>query len=107
MPIPHQIAQKLHAVSEEGIERAHDLIDLQIIGVNETIDYSLTKNVCTRLFNFRKLQAWPPAVVKGDNWDSLYTAQVGDLDVFANVDEAIAWANDFIHTIDSYEFEIM
>jgi len=103
MPIPHQIAQKLHAVSGEGSERAHDLIDLQIIAINETIDYSHTQNACTRLFNSRKLQVWPPTVVKGNNWDSLYTAQASGLDVLVTVDDAVDWANNLIRTIDSAE----
>lgn len=30
MRLEHQIAQKLHAASSPGSERAHDLIDLQI-----------------------------------------------------------------------------
>jgi hypothetical protein len=101
MPIPHQIAQKLHAVSRDGSERAHDLLDLQIIANFESIDYALTKNACVRLFNSRKLQAWPPTIAKGDNWDSLYAAQIADLDVARTVDEAVDWANDLIRTIDN------
>lgn len=31
MALKHQIAQKLHGVSEPGSERAHDLVDLQLI----------------------------------------------------------------------------
>jgi hypothetical protein len=40
MPIHHQIAQKIHALSAEGSERAHDLIDLQLISKNMTIQTS-------------------------------------------------------------------
>jgi len=101
MPIHHQVAQKLHAVSGDGSERAHDLLDLQIIAKNETIDYVLTKNACIRLFNSRKMQIWPPTVTKGDNWDSLYTARIGDLNVAHTVDEAVDWVNDLIHEIDN------
>ena len=37
MQIHHQIAQKLHGLSDEGSERAHDLVDLQLM-VENAID---------------------------------------------------------------------
>jgi hypothetical protein len=100
MPISHQLAQKLHALSDEGSERAHDLIDLQIIVHNEEIDYIKTKEACIRLFASRKLQAWPPTVVKGDNWESLYDAQTAALDVLTSLDDAVVWVNALIHRIE-------
>ncbi|MDR0852816.1 MAG: nucleotidyl transferase AbiEii/AbiGii toxin family protein [Clostridiales Family XIII bacterium] len=99
LPIHHQIAQKLHAVSGEGSERAHDLIDLQVIEKNEKINYALTKEACLRLFESRKMQSWPPTIVKGTNWESLYDAQLLGLDALPNVDEAINWTNALIRTI--------
>lgn len=58
-PIPvmradHQIAQKLHAISMIGSERAHDLVDLQILDAGEHLDLSLTRTTCTRLFEYRR-----------------------------------------------------
>jgi hypothetical protein len=103
MPIHHQIAQKLHALTTERNERAHDLIDLQIIAKNETIDFLTTKKICKRLFAARKMQIWPPVVSKSAEWDSLYNAQKGSLDVLQTVDEAVIWANDFIRTIEVSE----
>jgi hypothetical protein len=101
MPIPHQIAQKLHAVSGANSERAHDLIDLQLILANEKVDYAKTKDACLRLFNSRKLQEWPPTVVKGDNWDALYEDQLSGLDVLHSVEEAVDWVNVLIADIES------
>ena len=100
MPIHHQIAQKLHALSLNGSERAHDLIDLQVISNNETIDFPLTKSVCRRLFNSRKRQSWPPVIKRNKRWDTLYDAHVEGLDVLQGVDEAILWANELIKRID-------
>jgi hypothetical protein len=100
MPIPHQIAQKLHAVSGLNSERAHDLIDLQLILKNEEVDYAKTKEACQRLFHSRKLQEWPPKVVKGENWDEIYNDQLGDLDVVQSVDQAVEWANTLIKHIE-------
>jgi hypothetical protein len=71
-------------------------IDLQIIASNEKTDYPETKNACVRLFDSRKLQTWPPTVVKGEHWDLLSAAQSGELDILATADEAIDWVNDLI-----------
>jgi len=101
IPIPHQIAQKLHGLSSANSERAHDLIDLQLILKNEDVDYVKTKEACQRLFNSRKLQEWPPVVVKGEGWESLYKDQLGTLNVLQTVDEAIDWATELIVHIDS------
>jgi len=101
MPIHHQIAQKIHAISTENNERAHDLIDLQVIAQNETINFSLLKTTCKRLFAYRKMQKWPPLIIKGHNWDSLYASQIVNLDVLQTVDEAIVWANSLISQIEN------
>lgn len=101
MPLHHQIAQKLHGASEEGSSRAHDLIDLQVIVKHGDIDWRKTRETCIRLFSYRKKQAWPPVVTKGDGWEVLYDAQRTGLDVEAGLDDAIAWANGLIRRIDS------
>ena len=101
MKLEHQIAQKLHAVSCPGSERAHDLIDLQIIVAGGGIDYTEARTVCERLFDYRQEQAWPPAITKRAGWDSLYAAQIGGLDVLPTVDEAVDWANSLVAKIDA------
>lgn len=101
MKLEHQIAQKLHAVSSPGSERAHDLIDLQIAVSNGDIDYTKTRAVCTRLFAYRAEQEWPPEISKGDGWDSLYASQADGLDVLPTVDDAVTWVNNLVARIDS------
>ena len=103
MPLTFQIAQKLHAVSEPGNDRARDLIDLQLIMGNAAIDISKVNAVCKRLFAYRKRHPWPSAVAKGEKWEALYNAQKGALPVLPTVDEAIVWANDLIARIDAAE----
>lgn len=100
MRIEHQIAQKLHAVSCPGSMRAHDLVDLQLIAGRERVDFSATREVCQRLFAYRRQQAWPPTIEKGDEWEELYLAQSEGLDVLPSVDGAIGWANQLIARID-------
>jgi len=103
-PIPliqihHQIAQKLHALSTPKSERAHDLIDLQVIEKLSEIDYSQAKIACERLFKFRGQQSWPTAIIKEEGWDTLYESQIDELDVEKNVDDAITWCNNLIDKI--------
>lgn len=99
MPLTYQIAQKIHAVSGGG-DRARDLVDLQLIMANETVDLADVKAICVRLFNYRNKQAWPPIVEKGIDWDSIYDAQSEPFSVQPSVNEAINWVNSLISQID-------
>ena len=103
MKLSYQIAQKLHALSEEGSDRAHDLIDLMLIGRQSQLDFVDIKSKCVRLFDYRRKQAWPPVIKKGDEWDAKYEAALGTIrdnsDICRTVDEAVAWANEFVAKI--------
>lgn len=100
MPIAYQIAQKLHGATEPGSKRAHDLVDLQLIVQNSPIDYAKLRNICVRLFAYRRKQQWPPEIVIGADWGERYDAEKLDLPVLPTVDEAVAWANELIARID-------
>ena len=105
-PIPvlaldHQIAQKLHACTyvnpKSGQnDRAHDLVDLQILELEETIDMTAVAVTAERLFAARQGHDWPPTVVQYDRWETIYTEAASGLDVIDNVTDAVTWANDFI-----------
>lgn len=99
MTLHHQIAQKLHGATEPGSSRAHDLVDLQIIVARGEVDLEKTRETCERLFSYRRRQQWPPTVVKGDEWESLYAAQRGSTNVLEDVDSAVDWANNLIRRI--------
>ena len=103
MKLSYQIAQKLHALSEEGSDRAHDLIDLMLIGRQSQLDFVDIKSKCVRLFDYRRKQAWPPEIKKGDEWDAKYEAALGTVrdnsDICPTVDEAVAWVNEFVAQI--------
>lgn len=103
-PVPvmradHQVAQKLHAASEEGSERARDLVDLQLLDMHEELDLVRVARTCIRLFDYRQQQAWPPTIVTGTRWETLYVESAAGLGVLASIDEAVGWANDFIQRI--------
>lgn len=101
MALKHQIAQKLHGASGPNSQRAHDLIDLQLIMRRSSPDLAEVKAVCRRLFAYRQMQSWPTVIVAHENWDALYANARHDLPVLPTVDEAVDWANDLIARIDA------
>lgn len=103
-PVPvmradHQIAQKLHAASVEGSERARDLVDLQLLDKGETLDFGQVSATCVRLFHYRRQQAWPPTIVAGEQWGTLYAEAVEGIDLLQTVEEAVTWVNAFVQRI--------
>jgi len=105
MKLEYQVAQKLHGASEPGSRRAHDLIDLQLIVARGNVNYTRVRDICRRLFVYRKKQAWPPTVVKGMDWESVYNEENDKQSVVASVDEAVTWANNLIAKIDAAKTE--
>ncbi|HVA07954.1 MAG TPA: nucleotidyl transferase AbiEii/AbiGii toxin family protein, partial [Acidimicrobiales bacterium] len=101
LAIDHQVAQKLHACTAinpktGGNERAHDLVDLQILEQEEAVDYDAVGATARRLFAARRSHPWPPIVVAYERWATIYHEAADGLDVLDNVDDAVAWANAFI-----------
>lgn len=94
LPLHHQIAQKLHACTEQGSERAHDLVDLQLMA--PLADDVQVGDTARRLFTFRRQHPWPAFVTAGPNWPSLYLAAAEGLDVLPDLDDAVTWANQYI-----------
>lgn len=105
LPVDHQMAQKLHActwLDRNGQnDRAHDLVDLQILVREEAPDLAGVGTTARRLFASRRAQSWPPTVSAHDQWDTLYATAAEGLDVIGTVDEAIDWANSLIAQVDS------
>ena len=99
MKIDHQVAQKLRGISCQGSDRAHDLIDLQLIMQREQLYLPRVKSICLKIFRGKGCPAWPPTVIKNKDWDSIYSRQKLDLPVLPTVDEAIDWANELIAKI--------
>ena len=104
MKLSYQVAQELHAVSENGSDRAHDLIDLQLIMLHSKPELADVRSKCVRLFDYRRKQPWPTKIEKGEGWDEIYDTALGTIankaDICPTVDEAIAWANELIASID-------
>jgi hypothetical protein len=101
LAVDHQVAQKLHACTSinprtGGNERAHDLVDLQILEQEEEIDFVAVGATSRRLFIARRSHPWPPTVVAHERWATIYNEAADGLDVLENVDDAVVWANAFI-----------
>ena len=99
MKLNHQVAQKLHGLTDPSQSRPHDLVDLQLIFSRNELDLALVRKTCERLFSHRRRQSWPARVVVGELWDAGYAAAKYDLPVKATVAEAVDWANDLIDKI--------
>jgi hypothetical protein len=79
-----QIAQKLHAVTEQPADgrenpRFRDLIDLQLLEALDP-DPAAVRDACERVFAARAQQPWPPALVVPPSWAAGYAALAAELD---------------------------
>ncbi len=97
LTVEHQIAQKLHACTSVhprtgDNDRAHDLVDLQILEHEEPIDKTAVAEPETS-------HTWPPVVVSHPSWPTVYAEAADGLDVLTDVDDAVAWTNDFITSL--------
>ncbi len=101
MRCEYQVAQKLHGLTEADSRRVHDLIDLQLMFDRSEIDLALTRQICIRLFAFRRMQNWPPKVSEGQDWSEIYEEGRNRTGLSRTLEEAIVWANDLIGRIDS------
>ena len=99
LAVEHQIAQKLHACTTPdrhgGNERAHDLVDLQILVAAEPPDLSELATVGRRLFAARRVAPWPPTVQAWPGWEDRYVDAAEGLDVLP-LTEAVTWLNDLV-----------
>ncbi|HEX9888574.1 MAG TPA: nucleotidyl transferase AbiEii/AbiGii toxin family protein [Nitriliruptorales bacterium] len=105
-PIPalaleQQVAQKVHACTAPDQadwvnDRAHDLVDLQLAMAIFEGSLAPVRQACERLFSFRCRHPWPPTVAARAGWAERYAQEASGLDVLADLDDAVAWANDFI-----------
>ncbi len=99
LALHHQIAQKLHACTAPGSDRAHDLVDLQLLCATEELDLPLTRRTAERLFDSRHAHAWPPVVRAETGWKDLYSEAAEDLSVEQELPAAIDWTNDLIRRV--------
>ena len=95
----YQIAQKLHACTNPdtrgGDQRAHDLVDIQLLAELDPVDPAQLDEVGRRVFAIRRTSSWPPTVTPFPEWEELYVAAAEGVDVRPLV-EAVEWVNTMI-----------
>lgn len=98
MAAAHQAAQKIHACTgPTASQRAHDLVDLQLLDRADRLEPAEVADAGARLFAYRRQQPWPPTVVVHDTWPDLYAAATNELATgVLPLDDAAAWLNDLI-----------
>lgn len=105
MSVRYQIAQKLHAVTEQPPERENarywDLIDLLLL--RGLLDDLLPVRVaCVEVFEHRQTHPWPPELAVPDSWEQPYTTEAQALKFTpTDVHEAAAEVRAFIIEIDA------
>ncbi len=93
-PLHHQVAQKIHAATAPGSDRAHDLVDLQL--TVPLTDETLVATAARRTFAYRNEHPWPPTAVADPEWESLYAIAAEGLDVLPTAESAVDWLNTYI-----------
>jgi hypothetical protein len=103
--LEYQIAQKMHAVTDPAYERAHDLVDLQLLW-SAGPDLPTLRNLCERTFDWRRQQSWPPLPLRPmDDWDLAYadardeTEVDGQTPVLPDIASTREWLAHIIETV--------
>lgn len=109
--LEHQMAQKIHAVTNPKYARAHDLVDLQLLW-DSGPDMDILRDFCVRTFAFRREQEWPPLPLRAmDEWGPAYQEAYAETEVdgsslmLAGIDAAREWFEQVITSIDAAPHE--
>ncbi len=107
LPIRYQIAQKLHACTEDcgdpANQRVRDLADLLLIKELAVADKDLpaVHAACTEIFHGRNKHPWPPAVTLWPDWEQLWARLVDNEGLDLTLEEAATAVGAFIDAIDA------
>ena len=95
----HQIAQKLHACTTPNgfgnYDRAHDLVDIHLLRINENPDPAKVARIAERLFAFRNKGAWPVEVRVWPGWDTQYAEAAEDFNI-PDLQTVVSLTNEFV-----------
>ncbi len=102
-PYPEQLVQKVDGCTRPDKkgdnERAHDLVDIQLILLDTNIEPSDLHELARRTFAYRGVP-WPPMARRFPSWEKLYPAEATDYpEVIQDLDEAVSWLQGFIDAI--------
>lgn len=108
LPIRYQVAQKLHACTEDlGEERpnqrARDLADILLIEELALGDDQMSglRDACIEVFGLRDKHSWPPTIVVWPGWDAIWKRLMETEKLDYEIGEAVARVQDLVDRIDS------
>jgi hypothetical protein len=108
LSLRYQIAQKIHAVTEEPADgrpnlRHWDLIDLILLRALLEEDLWRVREACVRTFEVRGTHDWPPSLKVPDAWSEPYRLDVSQIggDLPDDVHVAAEAVAEFIAVIDA------
>lgn len=107
IPIRYQIAQKLHACTEDfggnrENDRFRDLPDvLMLRGLIDATDLVAVREACHEIFDLRHKHAWPPKLTIPDSWILPYETLAREIEYsVTDVQEAGALVRELIDEIE-------
>jgi hypothetical protein len=109
LPIRYQIAQKLHACTEDvgdpPNQRVRDLHDILLIEELAVCpgDYPAIREACVEIFEGRRRHLWPPKITAWPGWDQLWADLIDKERLTVTLDEAVAAVSAFVDAIDAAE----
>jgi nucleotidyltransferase AbiEii toxin of type IV toxin-antitoxin system len=107
LSLRYQIAQKIHAVTEQPSNRTNlrfwDLIDLILLRELFEGELARVREACIETFVTRQLHTWPPELVVPEGWRDPYAKTAEEIEADLPTDAAIAAEEirAFIAAIDS------
>ena len=108
LPIRYQVAQKLHACTEDVGEespnqRARDLADILLIEELALNDDQMSglRDACVEIFGLRGKHPWPPVVVAWPGWVDIWRRLMQTERLDYSIAEAVARVQDLVDQIDS------
>ena len=108
LSLRYQIAQKIHAVTEEPADgranlRHWDLIDLILLRDLFEEDLSGARHACIRTFEDRDTHDWPPKLKVPDTWSEPYRLDANEvgMDLPGDAQAAAEAVAEFISAIDA------
>ena len=107
LPIRYQVAQKLHACTEDCGEqtnqRARDLPDLLLIerlAITEA-DLPAVRAACVEIFTGRAKHPWPPAITAWPDWPQIWASLSAEEELELELDEAVIAVQSLVGRIDA------
>lgn len=112
LPIRYQVAQKLHACTEDVGEerpnqRARDLADILLIEELALDGDQMPglRKACIEIFGLRGKHPWPPTVVAWPGWNDIWGRLMETERLDYSISEAVGRVQDLVDQIDAARSE--